>query len=109
MDWLAVELLEMYPWRREFLKRLNAEGWHLSPDHLPSMKWQTIRRVSEEVALWVVETLPPLFEEAAEFFEARFPDGINFWVETSESEKAWNKARSDFATQSGTTVPHSSP
>jgi hypothetical protein len=116
MDWLAVDesylfpqLLEAHPWRNELRSRLNAEGWHLDPDHLPNMKWQTIRSVSEELALWVAETLPALFAEAAEFFETRFPDGINFWIETSEAEKAWNKARSDFAAQFSITVPHSSP
>jgi hypothetical protein len=95
MDWLAVDesylfpqLLESHPWQHELLRRLNAEGWHLGPDHLHDMKWQTIRPVSEELALWIVKTLPPpLFEVAAEFFEVRFPDGINFWVKAAEAGK----------------------
>ena len=100
MDWLAVDesylfpqLLEAHPWRREFRESLNAEGWHLGPDDLPNMKWQTIRPVSEELALWVAETLPALFEEAAEFFEASFPDGINWHLEANQAQQAWNKAR----------------
>jgi hypothetical protein len=108
MDWLAIDesylfpkLLEEHPWQNEFRSWLNAEGRHLSSDHLPNMKWQTISRVSEAFALWVVETLPTLFEVAAEFFEERFPDGINFWVESTEAEKAWNKAKVDFATRCG--------
>jgi len=63
------------------------------------MKWETVRPVSEPLALWVTETLPPLFALAAEFFEARFPDGINWHLEGSEAEKAWNRAKADFATQ----------
>jgi hypothetical protein len=108
MDWLAVdesyifpELLEAHAWQHEFRERLNAEGWHLAPDDLPSMKWQTVRPVSEELALWVAETLPAVFAQAAQFFEARFPDGINWHLGGSQAVKAWDKANADFAAQFG--------
>jgi len=88
MDWLAVnesylfpELLKAHPWQHELCQRLNAEGWHLGPNHLVSMKWQTVRPVSEDLASWVVDTLPPLFVLATEFFEARFPDSTKFATE----------------------------
>jgi hypothetical protein len=112
MDWLAVDesylfpmLLEAHPWHHEFRSRLNAEGWHLGPDIRFNMKWETVRPVSEELALWVMKTLPQIFKETAEFFEARFPDGIHWHIKGSEAEKAWNRAKADFATQFGATFP----
>jgi hypothetical protein len=66
------------------------------------MKWETIRPVSEKTVLWVTETLPPLFALAAEFFEARFPNGIDLHLEGSKAEKAWNEAKADFAMHSST-------
>jgi hypothetical protein len=93
-------LLELHPWQHELLSRLNAEGWHLDPDHLPNMKRATIGPVSKELALWVTETLPALFAAASEFFETRFPNGLQLRFEASETEKAaWDKAKAEFATQ----------
>ena len=108
LDWRAVDesylfpqLLEVHRWQDELRSRLNAEGWHLGSNDHPNMKWQTIRPVSEELALWVAETLPALVAETTEFFEARFPDGISLQFHANEAEKAWDKAKADFAAQFG--------
>jgi hypothetical protein len=90
---------------QQALYRKNAEGWHLNSDLRFNMKWETIRPVSEKTALWVVETLPPLFEQASEFFESCFPDGINWHADEAKALKAWNRAKADFATQFGAAFP----
>jgi hypothetical protein len=111
MDWLAVnesylfpQLLESHPWQDELRQRLNDEGWHLDRDCRFNMKWETVRPVSEGLALWVAETLPPLFALTTEFFETRFPDGIDLFFKGSETEKVWNTAMTDFAIQYGSLI-----
>jgi hypothetical protein len=62
-------LLEKSNWDRELIRKLIEAGWQYHQIHRTCMRWNQFRGVTHEIAQWVLDTLPGVYQKACGQFQ----------------------------------------